>query len=722
MKAAFPTDTDLAAYLAGELGYDDSQRIEQALELRPELRQAIERMQAGPLASRLQAALPAARYAHERDIQRAAELARRVWKEADTVSRVAPEEPTGSLATHLDSPTPPPKHLREYELLDPLGSGGMGTVYKALHTRLGKIVAIKLLPRERLRDAATLGRFEREMKAAGAIEHPHIVRATDAGEVDGIPFLVMEYVPGCDLSRLLAMRGPLRVADACEIVRQACLGLQRIHEAGLVHRDIKPSNVMLTPEGETKLLDLGLARWQAESAASDLTHDRTALGTLDYLSPEQAADARSADIRSDLYSLGCTLYKLLSGQTPFGASERLTPQALLLAHATATPRSLTQLRADVAVPVAEIVKRLLAKRPSDRFATPVELAQAVAPWCAGADLPALFAGAPPATPRNDVAWNEPQPSALRKRVATPWITFGLVALLLAAVVCGVVVMLQLGSREFTLHVDDPTAQLKVDGQQVMIDGQGIGKVKLSAGPHRWTIERDGIEVQGPEEFEVVRGENRPLRITARPLPEKEKTVTPPEPVGTPPLAEAAPENPPEKPEQLAMKLVGFADRLLLTESTTHSWQPVRGPPTDKAFAHLEGVGAMQFVGPDAKQFSVQIGLQSLNPGGKFSLVIGDTKEWHPELHFEHVAEQKRIRVRLLRRRGGQWFFPGDVWVPADLPHEMELRIDGEKTTLLEHDRVLKVNPSFGRPTMRIESSDKALSAVIDYLELHRLGD
>jgi hypothetical protein len=269
----------------------------------------------------------------------------------------------------------------------------MGVVYRALHTRLRRVVALKVLPAERTRDAGAVARFEREMEAVGRLEHPHIVRATDAGEADGCHFLVMEYVPGIDLARLVRLCGALEVADACALVRQAALGLQHAHEAGLVHRDIKPSNLMVTPEGVVKLLDLGLALLHGQlPAAEDLTPSGQAMGTADYMAPEQALDSHVVDIRADIYSLGCTLYKLLTGQAPFGGGRYSSTFKKMTAHAHEPVPPVRDLRPEVPEGLAAVLDRLLAKEPAGRFATPQEVADALAPFAA-ADCPGLVARA-----------------------------------------------------------------------------------------------------------------------------------------------------------------------------------------------------------------------------------------------------------------------------------------------------------------------------------------
>jgi WD40 repeat protein/serine/threonine protein kinase len=298
-----------------------------------------------------------------------------------------------------------------YCLLERIARGGMGTVYKALHRQLEKVVAIKLLPSERWNSPNARRRFDREMKAVGKFDHPHIVRAFDAGQADGLLFLVMEYVDGIDLSRLVRRIGPLPAADACELVRQAAIGLQHVHEHGLVHRDIKPSNLMLARDGVLKVLDLGVARLESElftpddpasdatcmgrleQTLADLTSTGQFLGTSDYMAPEQWENTRQVDIRSDLYSLGCTLHHLLTGRAPFDRLEYNTAWKKMKAHAEVAPPPLQEERPDIHPALAALVARLMAKLPGARFTAPAEVAEALQPLAVGHDLPALIVAA-----------------------------------------------------------------------------------------------------------------------------------------------------------------------------------------------------------------------------------------------------------------------------------------------------------------------------------------
>ena len=284
--------------------------------------------------------------------------------------------------------------LGEYQLLEKLGEGGMGAVYKALHTKLGRQVALKVLPKGRIEDPRAIARFEREMMAVGAVDHPNIVRAMDAREIEGTRFLVMEFVKGLDLGKVVRRLGHLPVADACELVRQAALALQSAYEHKLVHRDVKPSNLMLNQQGQVKLLDLGLARFQSDQpAAEEVTATGQPIGTIDYMAPEQVSDTHMVDIRADVYGLGCTLYKLLTGRPPFSGPKFETPFNKMQGHLQKGVPPIRRFRRDVPRELVAVLNRMLAKDPAERFATPVEAADAIGPLATGSDLAGLLARA-----------------------------------------------------------------------------------------------------------------------------------------------------------------------------------------------------------------------------------------------------------------------------------------------------------------------------------------
>lgn len=301
-----------------------------------------------------------------------------------------------------------PAELAEYRLLEKLGQGGMGSVYKARHTRLDRIVALKILPRTQQQDEAAVARFDREMKAIGRLIHPNIVQAYDAREIDAVRFLVMEFIEGPDFSKIIDAHRRLAVADACEAVRQAALGLQAAYEHGLVHRDIKPANLVLTRQGQVKILDLGLARFQTDAIpGGDLTCVGQIMGTPDFIAPEQVSDCRNATIRADIYSLGCTLCMFITGRAPFEDPKYPSPFDKMVARTLQPAPPMRELQNDLPEALAAAIDRMLAKNPAERFATPAEVAEALAPFAIGCNLPALWMppapGMPAASTAKDVA-------------------------------------------------------------------------------------------------------------------------------------------------------------------------------------------------------------------------------------------------------------------------------------------------------------------------------
>jgi serine/threonine protein kinase len=290
--------------------------------------------------------------------------------------------------------------LNQYKILDRLGQGGMAGVYKAVHS-LGQVVAIKVLPPSRAKDPRLFGRFQREARLALRLKHPNIVRAFQIGETNGLNFLVMEYLEGETLEEVLKRRGKLPPAEAVRLVYQALMGLQHIHEQGLIHRDLKPSNLMLIPaavagmpdntlQSTVKILDIGLGRalfdeTLAESGGKDhLTGEGVLLGTPDYLAPEQARNAHAVDIRADIYSLGCVLYHALAGRPPFPDSNVITQ---MVRHLTEAPRPLREFNPAVPDGLQQILDWLMAKEPSQRYPTPERAAQALQVFLAAGSGP-----------------------------------------------------------------------------------------------------------------------------------------------------------------------------------------------------------------------------------------------------------------------------------------------------------------------------------------------
>jgi serine/threonine protein kinase/Leucine-rich repeat (LRR) protein len=265
--------------------------------------------------------------------------------------------------------------LGNYIILDKLGQGGMGTVFKARHRRMNRLVALKVLPASLSSIPEAIARFAREVEAAARLQHPHIAAAYDADEAEGVHFLVMEYVDGPNLSAYVREKGPLPVAAAVRLVAQAAKGLAAAHAQGIVHRDIKPSNLMVNRQGQIKVLDLGLAQVRDSAAGADLSTDVTqtgrTMGTVDYMAPEQARDAKAVDQRADVYSLGCTLYFLLAGRTPAPAGSAAEK---LLWHQTQEATPLIDVCDGCTARLEAFVKRMMAKLPEDRPPSMVDVA------------------------------------------------------------------------------------------------------------------------------------------------------------------------------------------------------------------------------------------------------------------------------------------------------------------------------------------------------------
>lgn len=279
--------------------------------------------------------------------------------------------------------------IGQYQLVQQIGKGGMGVVYRAQHLRLKRWVALKLLSDRRLIDAHSVARFEREMEIVGRLDHPNIVRATDAGYADGYHYLAMELIDGFNLAQIVREQGELSVPDVCEMVRQTAVGLNHAYEHGLIHRDIKPNNLMLSTRGVVKVLDLGLARLSRTEEGEALTGTGTVMGTPDYMAPEQWDASKDVDHRADVYSLGCTLHTLLAKRPPFSGTGLDSASRKMAAHLQAQPPRMEDSRSDVPVGVQAVIDRAMAKDPDERFQRPMEIAEALTEFAREADLAAL---------------------------------------------------------------------------------------------------------------------------------------------------------------------------------------------------------------------------------------------------------------------------------------------------------------------------------------------
>ncbi|MEZ6129748.1 MAG: protein kinase [Planctomycetaceae bacterium] len=371
-----PEPVLLAAFLDGRLSEQQRLEVEAHVDCCPICCDAMSRLPLDPLSARL-------RDISDDDVD----------DNSDWSIVTDPGLPRSASPTQNAAPVLPAElhdHPR-YRVLEPLGRGGMGVVYKAQHRMMDRIVALKVIDSRLIDNPQMIDRFRNEVKAAALLNHANIVRAYDAEQAGSLHFLVMEYVDGISLAELIQRKGPLPAEQALGVVRKVAHGLQHAYQHGMVHRDIKPQNIMVTRTGKVRILDFGLARFAREREHSAATTDadpdsilqRTAesltlvgsiLGTPDYIAPEQVMDAHQADTRADIYSLGCTGYFLLTGRPPFPDG---TAVQKLMAHRDQTPIPVTELRADVSPEITSLIERMMARDPDHRFQTPLEVATAI---------------------------------------------------------------------------------------------------------------------------------------------------------------------------------------------------------------------------------------------------------------------------------------------------------------------------------------------------------
>lgn len=591
------------------------------------------------------------------------------------------------------------QQLGQYKLLAKLGQGGMGAVYQALHTKLDKLVALKVLPAERMQDAAAVARFEREMRAVGKLKHENIVAAHDAGEINGTHYLVMELVQGVDLGTIARDQAPLPIAESCEIIRQAARGLQHAHENNLVHRDIKPSNLMLAEESNgpvVKILDMGLALLDEQHAEHpELTASGQIMGTLDYMPPEQAGDTHTVDIRADIYSLGATLYKLLSGCVPFQGPQYTNTVKKLVALATQDPPRIDSLRADLPEELVTIVHRMMARQPEDRYATPQQVADAVAPFAAGANLAALLAVAAQATEATTQVKRLPSAAKADASVSVrssvvdtqsqltrgsanqsdllpiapprPPRRFNRGVLLAGA---GLPILALLGVILLSLRT--PHGEIVVEladgipaeaAKNLKIEVSGNGQVKLADATAGWTIDVAEGKYQarlagGADEFQleqnqvtVTRGKQALLKVSLRPLP-KQPAVE--QHAGTAPMSEPAPQPMPQPmPPDTA-------------PARTKTWQAT--PEQQAFFDHVAKLPV------DEQAAAVAAKLKEINPGYDGA--------------FKHRVEDGQVTAFMF---GSTHIV--DLWPVRALPAVQELHCGGRE----EESKLSDLSPLQGLP-------------------------
>jgi len=576
-----PADETLVSYGLGKLDETVADRVSKHLEECAPCRQRVADLSGDSFVGRLRQAQPQpAQPQPAQPVPRAKTLVEDV-PQGGARSKVSEKQSSilGKLASSQDSDSSPesgsalPPELVDhphYEVIRELGRGGMGVVYLARNKLMDRLEVLKLLSQEMLGKPERVERFLREIQAAAKLHHPNVVAAYTAFPLGKLLVFAMEYVEGDDLAKLVRARGPLPVLNACYFAYQTALGLQHAHERGMIHRDIKPGNLILFRQGKkgtVKILDFGLAKLSSEQKIDrTLTHEGQMLGTPDYIAPEQTLDAQKADIRSDIYSLGCTLYHLLTGNPPFSGSSLY---AVLQAHHADEARMVNLVRPEVPVELAAVVAKMMAKDPSRRYQTPAEVAQALKPFLKPGGLtsqspqPAppvsqidrpssvpIAAGAaadeeeePALVPMQEIEASErwkslidapsltpsgPRP-AIRKlrRRQTPWILAAIatLALLFGLVIAWAGGVFKVKTADGIIVLEDlpDNAEVYVDNEKVTVHlSKGSAEITVPPGKHGVQVAMGGIQVFG-KEVTVASGEKTPLKVRLEPRPQTAST-------------------------------------------------------------------------------------------------------------------------------------------------------------------------------------------------------
>jgi serine/threonine protein kinase/Leucine-rich repeat (LRR) protein len=407
--------------------------------------------------------------------------------------------------------------MGNYTLLDKIGAGGMGQVFKAQHRRMERHVAIKMLPKAVMKDAAAAARFQREVVVASRLLHPNIVSAFDADEANGVHFLVMEYVEGSDLAALVKKNGPFPVTKGVSYMLQAARGLEFAHGEGVVHRDIKPANLLLDKKGVVKILDMGLARIDSGGDAAtqaELTGTGAVMGTVDYMAPEQALSTKHADARADIYSLGCTLHYLLTGKAAYDGD---TLMAKLLAH---REKPIPSLGPERPTQVQAIFEKMVAKKIEDRYQTMSDVVAALE-HCqsnlstsfgaarslgtsSGSDRTSFVNDAPTRTtqkpkPAKNAAAAEANASTTPGKYDNRFILKAVGAGILAlAILAAVIFLLRSKDGTLTVEINQPDAVVQVLNEEGTVEisqpgGKGTISISVDPGKHRLKVEKDGFK-------------------------------------------------------------------------------------------------------------------------------------------------------------------------------------------------------------------------------------
>ena len=462
--------------------------------------------------------------------------------------------------------------IGDYRVHQPLGMGGMGTVFKATHSHLDKTVALKVLPHRKMQNSEAISRFRREMKIVGQLDHPAIVQATDAGHAQGTHYLAMEFVDGLDLGLLIKYAPELSDGSCCEWVRQAANGIAYVHNQGVIHRDIKPSNLMLTRQGQVKILDLGLATLSGITGiVDDLTTVGQLMGTIDYMAPEQYGDTGLVDHKADVYALGATLYKLLTRQAPYDCDQNESPLQKLKRIANESPVPILQRKPDLDPALAEIVGKAISRETDQRYQSAEEFAKALVPFCRSNSVEAELETALQIKQKaleesrrqeqakiDEIMVSNPYEESIAKEISLltakvdqlealndggkdrksrSWWTVTLASFfVLAALCCGIIIQIEMDKGR--LVIDSESDNVKVT---LLKDGKVYDKMELEQGTNSTRIRAGKYEVvidEGSDkltidqnQFKLTRGETIVAKIvqespsTPKGIPKDDSTET-----------------------------------------------------------------------------------------------------------------------------------------------------------------------------------------------------
>jgi serine/threonine protein kinase len=555
-----PTDQTLSSFALGKLDDRSAGAVNEHLMECSDCRKRVAEMSADSFLQKVRDA--------QKPSSKSASGVPQSVKMANTLTSSSGDSIPPELATHPD-----------YDIKKELGRGGMGVVYLAHKRMMGRDVALKVMGQHLVEHSGVLERFLREIRSVAKLRHPNIVTAYHATRLGQSVLFEMEYVEGLDLSKLVKAKGPMPVAHASFFIYQAALGLQHAHEEGLVHRDIKPHNLMLSRNGDkatVKILDFGLAKAaREEKVTASLTSPGQALGTPDYIAPEQIMDAPTADIRADIYSLGGTLYFLLTGHPPF---QEKSLYDLYQAHISRNAEPVNQVRPDVPAELAAVVAKMLAKDPAERFQTPGDVAKALKPFCtrANAALKIPKANAPQTAPakavpaRAGAASAAPHPEADADRRTEPpkesaesesrwesmidfgqaerelagasgvaprrWLPWMFSSLAVGVLVFGFLAawMLKVPTPDSMLVLEHvpKDAEILVDGSKLTFTWPGGGKpveIRALPGQHRVEVKKEGFSTFG-QDVTISSGGSAEITVRLQPVavnrPEPKESASP----------------------------------------------------------------------------------------------------------------------------------------------------------------------------------------------------